>query len=467
MTVRIDQLPGRGIHAVGAAGLETATMVRYLVEHGHRDIVLHDVAVDVDAAFTSAHRFQSTDHVERSRRALRQCADVRNGPGYLDGIEEATVIVAPVSWFLHVERDRLAPLRDRFVLYPDACFDLFAGRIVAITGSYGKTTTSRFAATLLDGHLCGNDREFTFDLDQLAAAAATDHLVFEASNRHLANGFRRRVDVGLVTGITLNHEPDHGSFEEYRATKYSMADRCHDLLYHQSIPQRFDDAGRLVASGSSFGPEGAWSLAGSTVVGPGGTGCALPGAEQLTALNREDALGAAASALLLGAAPADVERRSAGLAATRPRYRQSVVRRDGRTVINDAAACMPAATAALVATLDEPFVLICGGDRQRYRPGEFDALAGELAANRFASHVVTTGPMAGPIEDALTALGFDRVTRAEDVGDAVGRAFGLEDLAVVFSPGCGTGTLFVDKYARGEEFDDAVDRLVRAGEAVH
>ena len=122
-----------------------------------------------------------------------------------------------MSWFLHAHRDRLAPLRERFVLYPDACFDLFAGRIIAVTGTYGKTTTSRFAATLVDGHLCGNDREFTFDLDPLAGAPADECLVFETSNRHLANGFRRVVDVGVVTGISLNHEPDHGSFEQYRA----------------------------------------------------------------------------------------------------------------------------------------------------------------------------------------------------------------------------------------------------------
>ena len=80
--------------------------------------------------------------------------------------------------------------------------------------------------------------------------------------------------------------------------------------------------------------------------------------------------------------------------------------------------------------------------------------------------MITTGPMAEPIEAALVAAGRSDFSRAESVRHAVELAMDVPDVAVVFSPGCGTGTLFVDKYARGEEFDDAVDRLVPAGQAV-
>ncbi len=464
--MRIDQLPASGVHAVGVAGLETATMVRYLVEHGNRDIVLHDVADDVDRAFDAAHRFQPFEQVERSRQAMRTCLDLRAGPRYLEGIEEATAIVVPVSWFLHAHRDRLAPLHDRFVLYTDACFDLFAGRIIAVTGTYGKTTTSRFAATLTDGHLCGNDREFTFDLDALARAAAEECLVFETSNRHLANGFRRVVDVGVVTGISLNHEPDHGSFEQYRATKYSMAERCRRLLYHASIPQRFADAGAL--DGQGFVVRGGWSV---VVVGRSRL---RPNRQRMRTARHRGARSAQPRQCTGGGCGGAAQRRHCGRRPTTfhgagghaTALSTSAEQRDGRTLINDAAACVPAGTAELVATLSEPFVLICGGDRQRYRPGEFDDLARALAANRMTAGVVTTGPMAAPIEAALVAAGCRDFCRADSVRHAVELAMAIPDVAVVFSPGCGTGTLFVDKYARGEEFDAAVDRLVPAGQAV-
>jgi UDP-N-acetylmuramoylalanine-D-glutamate ligase len=462
--VRIDQLPPGEVHAIGAAGLETATMVRFLVEGGAKSIVLHDEASDFVSAFSRAHRFQPSQLVARSRQALARCAELRQGPDYLVGLEHAAAILVPCSWLLRSDRHRLDPLAGRLVRYPDACFDLFAGQVVAVTGTFGKTTTSRFAAALAGGLVCGNDREFHFDLGRLAAASAEERMVFETSNRHLAFGFRRIVEVGVVTGLTRNHEPDHGSFEAYRRAKYRMAEQCQELLYHESIPQRFCDATPLVARGTAYGPTAAWTVDGAAALGPGGLGADLPSLPELSPPNRQNALAAAAAALLTGVDAADVSTRSAALPAALPRYRQAVTRRAGRTIINDAASCMPAATTPLVAALDEPFVLICGGDRQRSYEGEFDEMATALAGNRHtAGVVVTDGPMAANLAGSLGAAGCPFVV-AEDIPQAIQQALDVTGAAIVFSPACGTGTLFADKYDRGDLFDAALDRLVPAAQ---
>jgi UDP-N-acetylmuramoylalanine-D-glutamate ligase len=464
---RIDRLPAGGaIHAVGAAGLETASMVRYLVEGGRDDIVLHDAAKDVEAAFWAAHRFQPVEHRVRSQAALARCRELRGGPDYLVGVESATAILVPVSWFLHPANAPLQPLQDRFVTYPDACFDLWRGPVVGVTGSYGKTTTTRFAATLVDGIVCGNDRESFSDLAVLARQPPERCLAFEVSNRHLRNGFRRLLDVGVLTGIALNHEPDHGSFQAYRQAKYSLAASCRDFLYHASIPAAFPDAAGIATRGRSYGNGGAWQLRAGVVEGPDGRRCSLPGAVRLSALDRDNAVAAAAAALVCGASAEQVEHRSRRLAATRPRYRQAAREVAGRQVINDAASCMPASTAALVNALDRRFVLICGGDRQRYRPGEFDLLARAVGANPQAALVCTMGPMAANIEAALRRAGFGAVVRAAGMVEAVERALEVTGAVVVFSPGCGTGSLFADKYVRGEAFDDTVSKLVSTGQAL-
>jgi UDP-N-acetylmuramoylalanine-D-glutamate ligase len=465
--LRIDRLPAEGaIHAVGAAGLETASMVRYLVEGGRDDIVLHDAAGDFDAAFWAAHRLQPVGHRRRSRAALARCRELRAGPRYLAGVESATAILVPVSWFLHPANTRLQPLQDRFVTYPDACFDLWRGPVVGVTGSYGKTTTTRFAATLVDGVFCGNDRESFSDLAALARQPPERCLAFEVSNRHLRNGFRRLLDVGVLTGITLNHEPDHGSFQAYRKAKYSLAARCRDFLYHATIPATFPDAAGIATQGMSYGNGGAWQLTAGAVEGPDGRRCPLPGAMRLSALDRDNAVAAAAAALLCGASVQEVERRSRRLAANRPRYRQAASDVAGRLFINDAASCMPASTAALVNALDRRFVLICGGDRQRYRTGEFDLLAQAVGANPQAALVCTMGPMAANVEAALRSAGFDAIISCAGMVEAVERALDVAGAAVVFSPGCGTGSLFADKYVRGEAFDDVVSKLVSAGQAL-
>ena len=465
--LRIDQLPAGGaIHAVGAAGLETASMVRYLVEGGRDDIVLHDAANDFDAAFWAAHRFQPVEHRARSQAALARCRELRAGPNYLIGIESAAAILVPVSWFLHPVNARLAPLQDRFVSYPDACFDLWRGPVIGVTGSYGKTTTTRFAATLVDGIVCGNDRESFSDLAALARQPPERCLAFEVSNRHLRNGFRRLLNVGVLTGITLNHEPDHGSFQAYRQAKYSLAARCRDFLYHTSIPAAFPDAAGIAKRGTSYGNGGAWRLRAGVVEGPDGRRSPIPGAMRLSALDRDNAVAAAAASLLCGASAEQVERRSRRLGASRPSYRQAAREVAGRLVINDAASCMPASTAALVRALERRLVLICGGDRQRYRPGEFDLLAQAVAANPQVALVCTMGPMAANLEAALRAVGFDAVVSSASVAESVERALEVPGAAVVFSPGCGTGTEVADKYVRGEAFDDAVSKLVSAGQAL-
>jgi UDP-N-acetylmuramoylalanine-D-glutamate ligase len=123
--------------------------------------------------------------------------------------------------------------------------------VIGVTGSFGKTTTTRFAAALVGGVFCGNDRESFCDLAALARQPRARCMAFEASNRHLRNGWRRLLDVGVLTGISLNHEPDHGSFEAYRKVKYSMAARCRYFLYHAAIPAAFPDAAGMVAKGVS------------------------------------------------------------------------------------------------------------------------------------------------------------------------------------------------------------------------
>lgn len=463
---RIDALPaGGGIHAVGAAGLETASMVRYLVESGRNDIVLHDASVEFDAAFWASHRLQPAEHRVRSRAALARCRELRAGPDYLAGIESAAAILVPVSWFLHPANVRLEPLQARFVYYPDACFDLWRGPVIGITGSYGKTTTTRFAAALVDGVFCGNDRESFSDLAALARQPFERCMAFELSNRHLRNGFRRILDVGVLTGITLNHEPDHGSFEAYRRVKYSLTASCRELLYQAAIPATFPDAAAMAVQGTSYGNGGAWRLVGGILEGPDGRCCRIPGAARLSAMDRDNVAAAAAAALLCGASVEEVEHRSRSLAAAMPRHRHQTREMAGRLFINDAASCMPASTAGLVSVLDRRFVLICGGDRQRYRPGEFDSLARAVGANPHAALVCTMGPMADNIELSLRRIGFDAVVYAAHLGEAVERAMVVTGAVVVFSPGCGTGSLFADKYVRGEAFDDALAKLVSSDQA--
>ena len=464
--LRIDRLPPGPVHAVGAASLEVASMARFLVEQGRDDIVLHDLAPDFRAAFEQAHKLQSPQLQARSWAALSQCTGgLRTGPDYLTGVEHAAAVLIPVAWFLHRVNHPLQRVQHLFVTWPDACFRLWSGPVIGITGTVGKTTTTAFTAVLTGGIAGGNDREWQTDLDVLANQSADRVLAFELSNRHLHNGWRRTLDVGVLTSIALNHEVDHGDFATYRQTKYAMASACERFLYPVGLPRQWPDAAAACSRGQSFGRHGDWWLDGDTLAGVGGLACELPGIAASPALTRQNVIAAAAGALIVGVPPRDVTSRAAGLGHSVPQHRHTRQQVGERWVVNDAAACVPAATAALVRSLAEPSVLVCGGDRQLYRPGEFAELAEATAGNPAVVQVITMGPMAPHLHEEFAAAGVTRVQQTPDLASAVGAAANgciAHDATLVFSPGCGTGTMHVDKYARGEEFDLVVGRLFGA-----
>jgi UDP-N-acetylmuramyl-tripeptide synthetase len=118
-------------------------------------------------------------------------------------------------------------------------------RLIGVTGTDGKTTTSRLIALLLDaaGQACGwsttTDRRIggeilpnaeertTPEADRVQAllAAARDagdrYVVFEASSHALAQERLRACsfDVGVFTNLSPEHLEFHGSMEEYLAAK--------------------------------------------------------------------------------------------------------------------------------------------------------------------------------------------------------------------------------------------------------
>ena len=515
-------LPSGPIHAVGATGLETAAMIRYLIEGGRTDLIAHDLADDLAASFAIAHRLQPQDLTDRAWAALQRCADLRTGADYLRGVEDAAAVLVPAAWFLHARNDPLRVLADRFVTYPDACLAAWPGRTVGVTGTFAKSTTTAYVAALTDGVAVGNDREFTTDLAALERAGAGDVLAIELSNRHLATGLRHPLDVGVLTGIALNHEPDHGDFAAYRQVKYSLARHARHLLAHTAVLADWPEEMADLPVAETFGPGGDWQLAEgpgrACRVPPHGEACRVPpygeacrvppygeacrvppyGGACLVPPNGEACLGTPYGVLSVptgagsGPDPVDLDAAVAATAAAArvgvpaetalsrwdrlraatPRYRHTPSWVGARCFGNDASACLPAAATALVRTLTRPTVLIAGGDRQRYRPGEFAALAAAIAANPAIERVLLIGPMAPHLAAELAARGrtgevmpglaeaFKAAVATPGRGGDGGEADGRPAPDVVFSPGCGTGADFVDLYERGEVFDGLVAALV-------
>jgi len=169
----------------------------------------------------------------------------------------------------------------------------------------------------------------------------------------------------------------------------------------------------------------------------------------LGAHNRTNALAAALTASLAGAASADIAR---GLASARPlpHRLEPVTERGGILWVNDSKATNVAATVSALRSLDRPVVLLLGGkDKGEDLAPLREAVSGGVRA------VIVFGAAARRFGQALD--GAAPVTHvAGDLSDVViaARAAAVPGDIVLLSPACSSFDMFESYEHRGRQFAD-------------
>ncbi len=463
----ISSLAGQRIHVVGASSAEGAAVLLHLAgEHGLTGLVGHDFAEDA-LAFARSFRRSNSGYERKEREAMlgrirRLPIELRLGPHYLEGVEGAQVVFASQNWFNYAPNhpclDAALEGGARLMLQVELAMALFAGTRVGITGSNGKSTTAAMTTwllaqgggTVLQG---GNDRDRQASLERIEAAAGSDRLVWEVSNRHLrTRGLE--LDVAALTGVTRNHVQDHGTFEAYVAAKgrifSSLGPGRHGVVSADD-PVGLGLLPELRSSGAALWIAGAppshpavvstdallWIDGGELhVTPPAGSqllGFRLPWTLRLPGRhNVSNALIACAAALAAGAGPDDLAALAAfpGL----PGRQEIVADQDGVHWMNDlGSTTAPSTEAALIteAELGRRVLLIMGGDDK-----DMDFRGMAAAAARCAEVLVLPGT---GTDAFLRALGerapLRRFERFDDVLIAA-RDAATPGSTVLLSPGC-------------------------------
>ncbi len=458
---QLRALRGRNVHVVGLASTECAAMIRYLWAQGVRHLTVHDFqpADRVETVFRMNHVGMPRPERDRVWAELAALPVARRfGSDYLRGIEAADAIFTGQAWYLYPPNlPILADLRQRGVPFhglAELYFDLAPAPVLAVTGSNGKSTTSRLVEHILrltdqTIYYAGNERRSVQCLDQLDRMTAHDWLVLEISNRQLMD-IRPRPRIGVVTNVLPNHLDEHGgTLEAYAAVKRKLVagqdgDDIAVLNADNPITAAWAEtlAGRVYWF-SRRGPvdRGAW-LDGDRILlrANGGEAPMDVGAISASRLpgghNQENILAAACAAWLAGAGPEHIQR---GIAAFRGlRHRTQLVwSAAGVDYYDDLNATTPQATAAALAALPAPIVLIAGGDDKGL---DFDEMA-QLVAQKVRRLVLLPGPGSERLAAAVrTAAGdgapvidwFDDFPTA--VADVV--AGGEVGDTVMLSPAC-------------------------------
>ena len=346
------------------------------------------------------------------------------------------------------------------------------GKIIGVTGTKGKSTTSSLTTAILknvfsDVRLVGNIGVPM--LDYLQDANKETRFVIELSSYQLED-LRRSPHVSIVLNIVPEHLDYHGGFDSYCAAKLNIArhQRSDDaLILNESflllsdLTRNFagrrhtfrevDDENALVfvrngvifAKRESF--ESIINVADLPVKGPG---------------NLQNALAAISCGIILGASLDQIRKGIEGFVPLEHRL-EFVAERAGIRFYNDSLSTIPEALAhALAALGDDVETVIAGGFD---RGVDMSPLGPVLAASQVKTLVLF--PMTGEkIWEAASASSLGREYFRVDVqtmDDAVRSAYEYtaSGKICVLSPASSSFSVFRDYRDRGDQFKDAVRRL--------
>jgi len=341
------------------------------------------------------------------------------------------------------------------------------GRIVAVTGTKGKTTTTVLTGRILeaDGHqaLVGGNVGTALSSQVESSSPDVIHVV-ELSSFQLELTETFHPWISVLLNLSPDHLDRHANFQEYvdaKARIFANQTSSDAMVINADDPHVLEVARRGRARSLMFAvteplDEGVMVL-GDSVTYRAGSGdrpllplsaVRLPGQHLLS-----DVLAAAAVATVVGVSVNGM--RSAiesfeGIEHTL----EAVADVDGVQFINDSKATNIVSARAAVECFDRDLVVVMGG---RFKGGDLQDLVPVLRAR--ARAVVAIGEAKARIIEVLD--GLVRVHEADGMPDAVRLAFDLArpQGTVLLAPACASLDMFADYAERGKAFKAEVGRL--------
>ncbi|NLP37498.1 MAG: UDP-N-acetylmuramoyl-L-alanine--D-glutamate ligase [Firmicutes bacterium] len=340
------------------------------------------------------------------------------------------------------------------------------GKLVAITGTNGKTTT-----TALTGEIFKAAGKNTFIAGNIGSPlsavvgkdSSQDMIVAELSSFQLEGTKNFRPQLAAILNITPDHLDHHGSMEAYREAKakiFANQRREDVIVLNADNAETFMLGSRPLAQVFYFSrqakvEQGAYLCNGMIVLRDQAREVAVCRVEELVMLgahNVENALAAALLAWLGGVSPqviAEVLKTFPGVA-----HRLEYVRTyNGVDYVNDSKGTNVDATIKALEAVTRPIVLIAGG----YEKGaDFTELA--QAVQGRVRHAVLMGQVAERLAAEFESAGFTSFSLVGSLDDAVWLAQKQAQAGdvVLLSPACASWDMFKDFEERGDLFKKAV-----------
>lgn len=351
-------------------------------------------------------------------------------------------------------------------------YALCKARIIAVTGTNGKTTTTSLIHHMLatngvKAFLAGNIG--TPAISVIGLADEKSWLVLEASSFQLMTCETFRPDIGVITNIAEDHLDWHKDLDEYISAKAKLLSMQRKDDY--AVLNADDDgarrvmhigAGKRILFGTVEGATHVRLLNGTVIVDIPEVGlrhvelCGLNDMKLKGKHNILNVMAALAAALLAGV-PSDGVREAIRSFRGVPHRLELVGEINGIKFINDSAATTPHAAFHALLAVEARAVWIAGGKGKGLK---FDILRDAVMEK--VKGAVLIGSSADELASLLSSLSVP-FKMAETLEDATRIAMDMADSGdvVLLSPACTSLDMFESYVERGERFKALVKELAR------
>ncbi len=452
----IDSIKNKRIGVVGI-GVSNTPLIEKLLEHG----------CDVTACDKRSAEALGDEYERLSNMGAKFCL----GEGYLDSLSFDIIFrtpgLMPFDEHLAAAQDRGAELTSEMELF----FKLCPCRIIAVTGSDGKTTTTTIISELLKAqgytvHLGGNiGKPLLCDTDDMSDA---DFAVLELSSFQL-HSMACKPNVAVITNISPNHLDKHKDYQDYIDAKSSIfisQEECDKLiLNHENEYSSYyakNTKSSICYFSRVFKPEnGVYSENGVIYRVKDSISSMLMDADDIKLpgthnLENYMAAFAATEGLVDDSICVKVAKCFSGVEHRLERVREV----NGVVYINDSIGTSPSRTAAGLHALKTKPILIAGG-YDKHIP--FDSLGDEICLN--VKKLYLTGDTADKIAEAVKASEHYTedfpIVIIDDFKEAVLAASDAAETGdiVLLSPACAAFDKFKNFMERGKYFKKIVMEL--------
>ena len=343
------------------------------------------------------------------------------------------------------------------------------GRIIAITGTNGKTTTTSLVGEIManyfdDVKVVGN---IGIPYTSVAANTTEDTVtVAEISSFQLETTHEFAPEVTAILNITPDHLNRHHTMEAYIAAKENIAknqteeDTC-VLNYEDAVTRQFGEtlkAKVLYFSSQRILEEGIYLDGEKIVLSLNGEKTEICTVNELNILgthNHENAMAAAAMAAAYGV-PVEIIRKTLKEFQGVEHRIEFVAEKDGVVYYNDSKGTNPDAAIKGIQAMNRPTVLIGGGyDKDSAYDEWINAFDGKV------KKLVLIGATREKIAQTAEKLGFHEIVMADTFEEAFEKCVEYAEPgdAVLLSPACASWGMFKNYEQRGDKFKELVNQL--------